>query len=79
MIPICGAKAKSTGKPCERYPCKNGRCHLHGGKSTGPRTEEGRARQVKAVTKHGLASKAAKEERRQLREFVRQCKTSLEY
>jgi hypothetical protein len=41
---LCNAKTRS-GKPYERVGNpKNGRCHLHGGKSTGPRTEEGLAR-----------------------------------
>src|SRR5437588_13090300 len=35
----CGAYAHSTGKPF-RAP-GNGRCKLHGGKSTRPRTEDG--------------------------------------
>jgi hypothetical protein len=58
---ICGARAKSTGKPCQAKALANGRCRLHGGLSTGPRTEEGRRRalgnlkQFKAGTrKHGL-------------------------
>lgn len=74
MTPLCGARAKSTGKPCLLYPCKNGRCFLHGGKSTGPKTAEGRARQVKAVTKTGLHSKHAIEERRQLTRFMKECR-----
>lgn len=40
----CGAHARSTGKPCQAPPRANGRCKLHGGKSTGPRTPEGKAR-----------------------------------
>ena len=32
----------------------NGRCRLHGGRSTGPRTAEGLARMRRAKTKHGL-------------------------
>ena len=48
--PICGAKNKSTvnkrGKPrknliCHRTPMKNGRCPMHGGKSTGPKNSIG--------------------------------------
>jgi len=31
----CGAKAKRTGRPCRQPAMKNGRCRLHGGKSTG--------------------------------------------
>lgn len=40
--PICGAKLKSrgrkgSGKLCRRSPMANGKCALHGGKSTGPK------------------------------------------
>lgn len=46
---ICGAKTR-MGTPCKAPPvwniavdkAINGRCKLHGGKSTGPRTEAGR-------------------------------------
>jgi hypothetical protein len=40
----CGAKTRA-GAPCKQralYEC--GRCRLHGGLSTGPKTAEGRAR-----------------------------------
>jgi hypothetical protein len=30
-----------TGRPCQDAAMPNGRCKLHGGKSTGPRTPEG--------------------------------------
>jgi hypothetical protein len=40
----CGAHARSTGKPCQMKPLANGRCRLHGGLSTGPKTEEGKER-----------------------------------
>lgn len=36
---ICGAKTRQNdGKPCRRAPMPNGRCYLHGGASTGPKT-----------------------------------------
>jgi len=41
--PRCGARSKRTGKPCRGAAMPNGRCKLHGGKSTGPRTPEGLA------------------------------------
>lgn len=42
---ICGAYARSTGKPCQAAGTgRGGRCRRHGGASTGPRTPEGRAR-----------------------------------
>jgi hypothetical protein len=42
----CGARTRS-GKPCSMTALfANGRCIWHGGKSTGPRTAEGRARSL---------------------------------
>lgn len=34
----CGAKTRGDGGPCRQRPMANGRCRLHGGKSTGPKT-----------------------------------------
>ena len=51
--PRCGARSKRTGKPCRGAAMPNGRCKLHGGKSTGPRTAEGLARSRRANWKHG--------------------------
>src|SRR5436309_1770496 len=31
----CGARTKSSGKPCQSPSIKNGRCRMHGGKSPG--------------------------------------------
>ncbi len=49
----CGAKSKRTGKPCKQPAMKNGKCRLHGGKSTGPKTPEGRHNSRVANWKHG--------------------------
>ena len=38
----CGAFARSTGQPCRMMALANGRCKLHGGLSTGPKTSEGK-------------------------------------
>ncbi len=46
----------------------NGRCRLHGGLSTGPKTWEGINRIQEANTKHGRYRKAARESRRRTRE-----------
>jgi hypothetical protein len=48
----------------------NGRCKLHGGKSTGPRTQEGLERSRRANWKHGHFSRAAKAERSRLRAAI---------
>jgi len=33
--PKCGAHARTTGKSCRNPAMENGRCRMHGGKSTG--------------------------------------------
>jgi len=75
---ICGARTKGTGNPCKRLPCLNGRCKLHGGRSTGPKTAEGRERCAAARFKHGLFTKKTLEEKRQLSAFLKQCDSFLE-
>jgi hypothetical protein len=50
--PRCGARSKRTGKPCRAAAMLNGRCKVHGGKSTGPRTPEGLERSRRANWKH---------------------------
>jgi hypothetical protein len=45
----CGAKTR-TGKPCQAPGNgSGGRCKLHGGKSTGPKTQDGKARSLAAL------------------------------
>ncbi|WP_291154042.1 HGGxSTG domain-containing protein [Hyphomicrobium sp.] len=39
----CEARTRAGGA-CQAPAAPNGRCKLHGGRSTGPLTEEGRAR-----------------------------------
>jgi hypothetical protein len=51
--PRCGASRKTDGQPCRAPAMANGRCHKHGGASTGPRTAEGRERCRLARWKHG--------------------------
>lgn len=48
MIKQCGASTGSDGAACKKTALVNGRCRLHGGKSTGPKTAEGRARIAEA-------------------------------
>jgi hypothetical protein len=58
----CGAKRRDSGS-CQQPAMPNGRCRLHGGKSTGPATAEGLERSRKANWKHGHYSAKAKQER----------------
>jgi hypothetical protein len=69
--PRCGARSKRTGLPCRAAAMPNGRCKVHGGKSTGPRTQEGLERSRKANWKHGRRSRAANEERQRVRSAIR--------
>ncbi len=50
--PRCGARTRA-GAPCHGPAMANGRCRMHGGGSTGPRTEAGMARMIAAKTTHG--------------------------
>ena len=63
--PRCGARTRSGAK-CKAPAMSNGRCRMHGGKSTGPRTSEGLERMRRANTRHGNYS----EESRQLMRAV---------
>jgi len=74
--PRCGAKNRQ-GKPCRAMAMRNGRCKFHGGKSTGPKTAEGRARIAKAATRHGRYTKQATAERRAIRLLLRDSQAML--
>ena len=74
----CLAKTR-RGTLCQN-PAIGGRnrCKLHGGRSTGPRTAEGKARAMAAHTKHGRRSKAhvarVREINAELRQITLECK-----
>jgi hypothetical protein len=53
----------------------NGRCCVHGGPSTGPRTEEGKAKIRASRTKHGRYSQASIAARRSATVLLRQRRT----
>jgi hypothetical protein len=53
--PRCGARTRAS-ECCRQPAMKNGRCRMHGGLSTGPRTAEGRARCAAARRTHGFYS-----------------------
>ena len=69
----CGAKTR-RGTACQCPAMRDrGRCRLHGGKSTGPRTPEGLERSRRARWKHGFCSREVRdliaENRRRWREL----------
>ena len=61
--PRCGARCRD-GHPCRARAVwdtvanrpRNSRCRVHGGLSTGPRTEEGKRRSREGAKKGGLVS-----------------------
>ncbi len=60
----CAAKTR-RGTACQRPANKkNGRCRLHGGASTGAKTEEGRSRISASNLRHGKFTKDKLEKRR---------------
>ena len=68
--PRCGARSKRTGKPCRAAAMPNGRCKVHGGKSTGPRTLKGLERSRRANWKHGYYSREARAGRSRVRAAI---------
>ena len=54
----CGAFARTTGTPCKNASMANGRCRMHGGKSSG-----------RPVT-HGQRTKLAKQNSIEVREIL---------
>jgi hypothetical protein len=66
LHPQCGAHCRTTGKPCKAPAMANGRCRMHGGTSTG------------RPIVHGRATKAAKQERREVRELLRTLREMLD-
>ena len=68
----CEARTR-RGTPCQRPGNKlNGRCKLHGGRSTGPRTEEGVARLAASKITHGRTAKVERAKAKHRAEVGRQ-------
>ena len=64
QCPQCTAKSKRSGQRCQS-PAIRGKtkCRIHGGKSTGPKTEAGRQRCAEAKTVHGRERRKVRAER----------------
>jgi hypothetical protein len=77
-LPVCQAKSKQSGQGCKNYATRGKNvCRIHGGYSTGARTEAGRERQRKAKLKHGLRSNEAIKENREVRDLIRESKAAI--
>lgn len=62
--PRCGAKTRK-GKSCQAPAMENGRCRMHGGKSTGP------PKGTQNALKHGFYTRTAIAERKRLSRLIR--------
>ena len=70
--PRCTATSKRTGKPCQAPAVRGWTvCRFHGARGGGPMGERN------GMYRHGLYTKEAVEERRLLREFLRQSRKTL--
>jgi hypothetical protein len=72
----CRAKTRK-GTSCQAPAMKNGRCRLHGGKSTGPKTLGGIERIRQAHLKHGEYTKEAIASRKEFNTLLRQLKETM--
>jgi hypothetical protein len=63
--PRCGAHCRTTGQPCQQAAMPNGRCRMHGGRSTGA------LKGNRNNFQHGRYSAEAIAGRRKIRELVR--------
>ena len=62
----CTAQSSRTGEQCGRPALKasrNQKCQYHGGRGSGPKTAEGKARIAAAHTVHGQETQTARAER----------------
>jgi hypothetical protein len=74
----CGAKTRAGGQ-CQKAALRGKcRCRLHGGLSTGPRTEAGRAAVAAAQFRHGLRSAVAQAAGRAKADVARRLRRELQ-
>ena len=62
-VKLCGAKTRH-GRPCIAKAIKYGRCKNHGGASTGPKTEDGRQRQIEGLRRANARREAEAQQRK---------------
>ena len=73
----CEARTRA-GTPCQRpWNRFNGRCKLHGGKSTGPQTQAGRDKLAQLHLKHGKLTKQKRQEAKKRAEVGRKVRAEV--
>ena len=74
----CLAKSKRSQEQCKNWAIKQKTmCRFHGGKSTGPRTHEGKEKSRQSHLKHGRYTKEAIQNHREVLEYIKDCKNLL--
>lgn len=75
----CTAKSKRSRQQCQKWAIR-GRdtCHMHGGRSRGPKTRVGKERSRKAALRHGGCTKGALALHREAMSLIRQSKNLLQ-
>lgn len=74
-LPTCKAQSKQSGLRCKNFASKGkSACRIHGGRSTGAKTAEGKHSQKAASQTHGMRSKEAHVEALQVRELIKRSK-----
>jgi hypothetical protein len=68
LSPRCGARSKRTGEPCRSAAMKNGRCRMHGGKSSG--APKGNQNALKHGNYTAAAQAALREKKREIRRIL---------
>lgn len=64
FAPRCQAQSKRSKRQCRKAAIRDKQvCRIHGGKSTGPMTEQGRKRCAAAKTAHGWETRALRKAR----------------
>lgn len=71
LAPRCQAQSKRSKQQCRKAAVRSKQvCRIHGGLSTGPRTDQGRKRSAAAKTVHGWETRKQREIRaRKFREM----------
>ena len=71
----CRAKSKRSGEQCKNYASKGYKvCRFHGARG-GPKTVKGKEKSRLARLTHGFYSEAEKQERRALRQAIKEAKS----
>lgn len=74
----CAAKSKRSQTQCLKWAVRGKRiCHMHGARSKGPKTPEGKKRSRLAAFKHGGCTQESMRQTKEANALIRKCKNTL--